>query len=546
MDSLRELEIIIMLLAVVLALTTLARRLWLPYPILLVLGGLILGMLPGMPAIQLNPDVVFLVFLPPILWAAAYFTSLREFRADLRPITLLAVGLVLVTTVTVALLAHAVFPGLSWAGAVALGAIVSPPDAVAATAIARQLRIPRRIVTILEGESLINDATALVLYRTAVGAAVTGSFIMSEALLDFLVAAFGGIVVGLAVGALTRWVLRFTLDSFSEIAITLLAAYLAWVLGEVLHVSAVLACVAGGFYLRRHFSEAVAPITRLQARSVWETVIFILNGIIFVLIGLQLGALREEIVAAGIGALLGKGAVISGAVIAVRLVWVPLAEYLPRRIVPSMGARDPIPASHLFLVAWTGMRGIVSLAAALALPLMTASGAAFPFRTEIIAVTFLVILSTLVLQGLSLAPLIRALTFEDDRTLDREEAFAREHAATVAMKRLDALATEAWPLPDHVDRLRTHYARRARRFAAPTDTDPDCSSEGADAFRRLRHETLTAERLAVIELRNRGAISDEVLHRVEYELDIEALRLGIGEVRPNGSESLPRSRKTYA
>jgi len=538
MESLHELEIIIMLLAVVLALTTLARRLLLPYPILLVLGGLILGLLPGIPTIQLNPDLVFLVFLPPILWAAAYFTSLREFRADLRPITLLAVGLVLVTTATVAILAHAIFPGLSWAGAVTLGAIVSPPDAVAATAIARQLRIPRRIVTILEGESLVNDATALVLYRTAVGAAVTGSFLIGEAFFNFVVAGLGGLVVGIAVGMLTRWVLRYTVDSFSEIAITLLAAYLAWVVGEILHVSAVLACVAGGFYLRRHFSEDVAPITRLQARSVWDTVIFILNGIIFILIGLQLGALRDEIVAAGIGSLLWKGALISAAVIAVRLMWVPVAEYLPRRIAPSIRARDPMPpASHIFLVAWTGMRGIVSLAAALALPLLTTSGAAFPFRAEIIAITFLVILSTLVLQGLSLAPLIRAMTFEEDGTLDREEAFAREQAATGALQRLDTLVDAAWPLPDHVDRLRSHYARRAKRFANPTETDPDCSSEGADAFRRLRHETLTAERRAVIDLRNRGAISDEVLHRVEHELDVEALRLGIGDVRSNGSDS---------
>ena len=531
MDSLQQLEIVILLLVAVLALTTVARTIFIPYPMLLVVGGLVLGMLPGLPLIRLDPNLVFLVFLPPILWAAAYFTSWRDFRANLRPITLLAVGLVLATTAAVALVARAILPGLGWAGAIALGAIVSPPDAVSATAIARRLRLPHRVVTILEGESLVNDATALVLYRAAIAAAVGGTFVLSETLAQFVLAAAVGVLIGVAVGAVSRWALCLTSETYADIGVTLLAPYVAWVLAEMVHTSGVLACVAGGIYLRRHFS-AIAPTTRIQAGAVWNFLVFLLNGVLFILIGLQLGGFRDAIVSHGLGTMIWYGAIISATAIAVRLVWVPVAAYIPRLLSPSLRARDPMPHwSVLFLIGWAGMRGIVSLAAALALPLTTASGAALPFREEIILLTFAVILSTLVLQGLSLAPLIRMLKLTDDGMLEREEAHARGQAATAALKRLEELDGEEWAMADHVERLRTQYAQRARRFAHPTADDPDCSKHGAEAYRRLRHETLSAERRAVIALRDDGIISDEVLHRIEHELDVEALRIGTGDVR---------------
>src|SRR5438445_1873927 len=270
MDDPYQLEIIIALLAVVLALATAARRVVIPYPIFLVLGGLVIGLVPNIPIVRLDPDLVFLVFLPPVLYSAAYFTSLRDFRANLRPITLLAIGLVLATTAVVAAVARFVMPGLSWPAALALGAIVSPPDAVAATAIARRLGIPYRIVTVLEGESLINDAAALVLYRTAVAAAATGAFAFTEAGLQFVLASAGGVVIGLIVGGVACRTLRLTDDSVAETAITLLAPYAAWVLAERSHASAVLACVAGGLYFRQGFSAAAAPATRLQAKAVWD------------------------------------------------------------------------------------------------------------------------------------------------------------------------------------------------------------------------------------------------------------------------------------
>ncbi len=383
-DFLHRFEAVVLLMGAVLVLMAVARRILMPYPIFLVLGGLLLSVVPGVPAVRLGPELVFLIFLPPILWAAAYFTSLRDFQANLRPITLLAVGLVLATTAAVAAVAHAIMPGLGWPAAFVLGAIVSPPDAVAATAVARRLRIPHRVVTILEGESLVNDAAALVLYRAAVAATVTGTFAPRETVWQFVLAAAGGVAVGLAVGFLTRAALRHAEDSLVETAITLLAPYAAWILSERLHASAVLACVAGGVYVRQGFSTLVAPETRIRARAVWELLVFVLNGVIFVLIGLQLRAIRDAGLSVSSATIVIHAAVISAVAIGVRLLWVPLAAVVPRLLSPALRRRDPLPPwPAIFLLAWIGMRGVVSLAAALGLPLTTASGAPFPYRDEI-------------------------------------------------------------------------------------------------------------------------------------------------------------------
>jgi len=534
-ESLYRLEAVVLLLGAVLVLMAVARRILIPYPIFLVLGGLILGFVPGVPPVRLDPEIVFLIFLPPILWAAAYFTSLRDFQANLRPITLLAVGLVLATTAAVAAVAHAIVPGLGWPAAFVLGAIVSPPDAVAATAIARRLRIPHRVVTVLEGESLVNDAAALVLYRAAVAATVTGTFAPGETLWQFVLAAAGGVAVGLTVGFVTREALHHADDSLVETAITLLAPYAAWIVAERVHASAVLACVAGGLYVRRGFSTAVPPATRIRARAVWDLLVFVLNGVIFVLIGLQLRAIRDAGLIERPARLVMYGAVISAVAIGIRLVWVPLATAIPRLVSAALRRRDPFPPwSSVFLLAWTGMRGIVSLAAALALPLTTARGAPFPSRDEIVVLTFEVILATLVLQGLTLSPLIRRLRLGDDTTLELEEAHAREEAARAALARLDDLAQAPDASHEDIDRMHTLYTQRVRR-ASSIDPGADIESARAQAARRrLRHETLSAERRALIALRDQGVISDEVLHRLEQELDIEAMRIGLGDVRLPG------------
>jgi Na+/H+ antiporter len=526
MEGQHQLEAVILLLIGVLLFMAVARRLTIPYPIFLVVGGLALSFVPRVPVVHLDPDLVFLVFLPPVLWAAAYFTSLRDFRFSLRTITLLAVGLVVATTAAVAAVARALVPGMPWSAAFALGAIISPPDAVAATAIARKLNLPHRIVTVLEGESLVNDATALVLYRAAVAAAVTGTFLPGATLASFVVAAVGGVAIGLLVGALSRLALRVTDDSLAAIAITLVAPYAAWVLSERMHVSGVLACVAGGIFLRQRFSTITAPAVRLQARAVWDLLVFILNGVIFVLIGLQVGAIRETGMPGGLIPFLAKGLVISATAVVVRLVWVPLAVVIPRLLSPALRTRDPLPpASWIVIVAWAGMRGIVSLAAALALPL------SFPYRNEIIVFTFVVILSTLVGQGLTLTPLIRLLRVSDDDTLQREETFAREEAARAALAALDTLAAQPWARREHVERMRESYAQRVRH-ASPIAIGTDAvSAQRQAAFRRLRHQALEAERRRLIALRDEGAISDEVLHRLEQELDVEAMRIGLGEER---------------
>lgn len=532
MDSLHQLEIIILLLAVVLALTTIAQKVSIPYPIFLVLGGLALGVVPGLPPVTLHPDLVFLVFLPPILWAAAYFTSLREFRQNLRPISLLAVGLVLATTAGVAAVVHVWLPGIGWAEAIALGAIVSPPDAVSATAIGKRLRIPRRVVTILEGESLVNDATALVLYRAAVGAVVGGSFLLGGTMLNFVFAALAALAIGIGVAWLTRWALCVTEDGYTQIGVTLLAPYIAWVIAESVHASAVLACVAGGITLRQYFSGAVAPATRLQARAVWELLIFILNGVIFILIGLQLGTLRDTLPAGRYGPVLIAGLMVSVTAILVRFLWVPLAALIPRCLSASLRARDPMPSwKGLFLISWTGMRGIVTLAAALALPMTTGSGAPFPFRSEIILISFTVILVTLVLQGLSLPPIIRSLRLEEEDDLEREQRLARNHAATAALARLDEVMTEEWVTMEQVERVRSRYHRRLERLNQTGLDDEQPSDETIETVQRLHHEVLTAERVSLIRLRDDGSISDEVLHELEQELDVAALHQGVGERR---------------
>lgn len=299
--------------------------------------------------------------------------------------------------------------------------------------------------------------------------------------------------------------------------------------------------MVGGLHIRQHFSAIVAPITRIQARAVWDLLVFVLNGIIFILIGLQLGPLRDAIPSSELGLLTIIGLLVSATAILIRLVWVPVAAWVPRFLSPSLLARDPMPPwSNLFILGWTGMRGIVSLAAALALPITTATGTSFPFRAEIILIAFMVILVTLLLQGLSLPFLIRTLGVGEDKNIEHEERQARELAAIAALALLEEAAGEDWPVQDHIEQLRVHYGRRRQCYADVEATNAECTKEVAEAFRRLRHETLTAERLTVINLRNDGVISDEILHRLEHELDVEALRIGIGELRVSSGQ---RSKK---
>ncbi|HKS05650.1 MAG TPA: Na+/H+ antiporter [Gemmatimonadaceae bacterium] len=508
----------------IVALTALGRRLPIPTPILQVIAGLAVGLIPGIAIPELEPDVVFFVFLPPVLWAAAFFTSFREFRDNVRPISMLAVGLVLATTAAVAITAHALLPGIPWAAAVALGAIVSPPDAVAATAIVSRLPVPRRVIVILEGESLVNDASALVVYRTAVAATLTGLLSPSEAVVRFFIDAGLGTVVGLGAGWLVIRTVRWTRDPLAETLLTIAGPYTAWVAAETIHASAVLACVAGGLYVRQHLSTAVAPLSRIQARAVWDLLIFVLNALIFVILGAQFGERVQSVPAGTLGAVVRTGAIIAAVAIAVRMIWVPLGTWLPRALSENMRRRDPMPPPKaVFLVSWTSMRGIVTLASALALPLTLDNGSAFPFRDEIILIAMTVIVMTLVVQGLTLAPIIRSFAFTPEKTHHEEERLARRESLRRGSEALDDLARE-----DGVDQRDVEWLRGELRERMRAHEHHHGDSSGR---RKLRMGMIAAERRMLIRLRNEGAISDDVLRELEQELDLEAIRAGGGDAR---------------
>jgi monovalent cation/hydrogen antiporter len=515
--------VLVGLLGAVAAMLAVAPALRIPYPILLVLGGLALGVIPGMPTIELQPELIFFGVLPPLLYGSAFFTSLRDLRVNVRPIGLLAVGLVVMTTVGVAVVAHALIDGLTWPSAFVLGAIVSPTDPIAATAIARRLGVPRRLVAVVEGESLVNDGTGLVLYRVAVAAVVTGSYSALETGGLFVVAAFGGVAVGLGVGWLVRQIRRRLDNPPAELTISLMTGYFAFIPAEVLGVSAVLAAVSAGVYLGWHTPELTTSQVRLQGLAVWEIVQYTLNALLFVLIGLQLPVVVDALGDIPGVELLGYAALVSLTVIVARFAWVFVVLHAPKRIT----GRTSNWRNAVF-VSWAGMRGAVSLAAALALPLETDAGAEFPGRDLILYLTFAVILVTLVGQGLTLPLVIRLLRLEDDGIEDREDAKARIHAAEAALARLEELVSEDWVRDDTAERVRGAYRFRSDRFRARLDDGDDGAIESrSQDYQRLRRELLEAERQALVELRRSGTISNDVWIRVGRDLDLEDQRLDI-------------------
>jgi monovalent cation/hydrogen antiporter len=520
------------LLVSVAVLNAVANWLQVPYPIVLVIGGLALGLVPGIPELELDPDLVLLIFLPPILYSGAFFADLTALRSDLRTISLLSIGLVLATTAAVGVLAHLVI-GLPVAVSFALGAIVAPTDAVAATSILRRLAVPRRMVNVLEGESLLNDATALVAYKVAVAAAVGGSFSVAEAGLRFLGVAAGGIAIGLAVGWIVAAIRRRTDDPVTEVTISLFTGYAAFLPADELGVSGVLAAVTAGIYLGWRASELASPETRLQSYSVWTMLIFLLNATLFVLIGLQLPVIVDGLRESGIdaGQAIGYAALVCAAVVFVRFAWgfgmTALIRAFDRR--PAQRQRR---ANWRFRVvaSWAGMRGAVSLAAALALPLTTDAGEPFPERSLILFITFAVILFTLVGEGLTLPLAIRALgVHESGDEEEREEVRARLYAAAAALERLGELEEEDWTNPDTIARVRGVYEFRRRRFkvrAGKLD-DEDGIEDRSLSYQRLMHEVYSAQRAALVGVRDRGEASVDVLRRLERELDLEESRLEV-------------------
>ncbi len=514
-------EVVIGLLVVAVALARLGKGIATPTPVIFVIAGLLLGVasrfVPALPSVVLDPDVVFFVFLPPLLASAALDIPFGPFRANLRPIALLAVGLVLATMAAVGFVVHAVAPEIPLAAALALGAIVAPPDPVAATSVARLLGIPNRLVTILEGEGLVNDATALVAYQVAVTAVTTGYFSWSEAGARFVFAGSVGIGSGLVVGWATGLALRSLQDEVLETATALLAPYLAYLLADRLGASGVLAAVTVGFFLQRRTSVPGDASARLVSRSVWQTLIFLINGAVFLLVGLQIG----EIAAAGMPeGTLRAAALVSAVVIWVRLGWMFIVPLLLRFVLPRRGDHGIPSVAGLAVLGWAGMRGVVSLAVALSLPLRTASGEPFPARAELILLAFGVIFATLVLQGLTLRPLVRALGMADPTARRRERIVARRAAVKAARRHIRRMLIEG--------EITRREARQLRRALTPVSTNDVDEHTG---LRMARSEVLEAERRVIHHLVQSGEIGDPTGQELEAALDIQTMGLHLQDER---------------
>lgn len=516
--------------AVVLAVV--AKRLALPFPIVFVVAGTLLAFIPGLPDLRMEPDWIFVTILPPLLFSGGWTTDWVMFRKNLRGILQLAIGLVILTTIVVAVVAQKIVPGLGWAGAFVLGAIVSPPDAVAAIATFERFAVPRRVVAVLEGEGLVNDATALVIYGYAVAAATTGVFSLPRAAGSFVVVALGGLAVGVAIAwaverivrALKRWQLA---DAMIDNLVLLGAPYAAYLSGSALHVSGVLATVTAGIMLSRRSSVIYGPETRLIALNVWTIWIYVLNAFVFLTIGLQLRGLVTS--GTHVLALLPAALAISVLLIVVRLLWIYPGAYLPR-LIPAIRRREPRPPlPWLTVIGWTGMRGIVSLAAAIALPFADAGGQPFPARQAIVFITFVVIFVTLVGQGLSLIPILRWVRAGQDGDGDGER---REIAVRIAglqggLRRIDALRAKEGDADRRMvlERLRGEYVDRIAHLrqhlaGAPAQETPESRFD-----HEVQNDVLHAERRAIMRLRDRGEIPDDIFRRVQYDIDLAESRL---------------------
>ncbi|MGQ0716577.1 MAG: Na+/H+ antiporter [Pseudonocardiales bacterium] len=515
---------LILLVLGALAVTAVSRRFSLPAPLALVVAGLAISAIPGVPDYQLNPDLVLYAILPPLLYSAALDSSTIQIRANIRPIALLAVGLVLFTTACVGLVAWWLVPGLPLPAALALGAVVAPPDAVSAVAIGRRLGLPRRVMTVLAGESLFNDATALTALRVAVAAGVGASFSLWSGLGEFLLVGVGGVALGAVLGRVVHQVRLRLRDARLESALGLVVPFAAYALAEQVHFSGVLAVVVTGLYLGHHAPQA-GYATRLQDQAVWRAADTVLEAFVFALIGLQLPAVVRGV--GDVGPLLIAAAAVLATVIVARAVWVFPATYLPRALFSRVSARNPVPPWQVpAVISWAGMRGVVTLAAAFSIPLFTNSGAPFPGRSEIIFLAFVVTVGTLLLHGLTLPWVIRRLGVEGRESHGDAlaEAEAIHIATEAALARLESASDGA---PQSVTtRLRKAAEHRSHsvweRLGRP---ETELGEAPSVIYRRLRLEMLAAERQTLISLRDAGRINDEVLSRTLHELDLEEAML---------------------
>ena len=502
-----------------------------PYPFIFLIGGIVLAFVPGMPPITLAPDVVFLVFLPPLIFGDAYVTDWRQFKRQIVPITLLATGLVVVTSISVAYVAHWVI-GLPMDVGFVLGAILSPTDTIATDSIAEETGMPQRLLTILGGESLINDATGLVLYKFAVSAVMIGTFSLGSALLQFVYVAAIGITIGILGGLLGHNVTKFLfrkklIDEVITVTITLVTPFIVYLAADHLGASGVLAAATAGMILGQKGGGMYSPDARIVGHSVWNTLFFVFNGALFIILGLQLRTIFAELAIFPASTLAEYALAITGTVIVVRFVWVFIARY--RSWIPQVITREgpPPPARYSFIVAWCGMRGIVSLAAALSIPNEVIAGAPFPARDLILFITFVVILVTLLGQGLSLAWFIRAFKIEETEQPATSGALARVRTSEAAITRLVELessfeSTTQWEV---AGRLRAKYEDQVTHYRLHVEGTLAGDHQEHEMERRLVQEAIGAERSALNAMRHTGEISDQMFRRMQHDIDLAESRL---------------------
>lgn len=527
--------VFLLLLFFIVGLGLLARRLNTPYPIVMVVGGLILSLVPAVPNVSLDPQLVFLVILPPLLYASAWTTSWRDFRYNIVSILLLAIGLVVFTALGVAFAAPRVLSNFDWRLGLALGAVVAPTDAIAATSIARRVGLPNRIVDILEGESLINDATGLLALQFATSIVVYRQLpTLTTGLFTFTWLVFGGVGFGFVVGWIVDRVERYFDDAPIEITLSILVPYAVYLAADAAHASGVLAVVTCGLFLSRRSAHLFSSSVRIEIWSFWQSFTFVLNGLVFVLIGLQLSAIRDSIREYSAWLLLRDGAIFSLLLIALRLVWIypsaHIAYFLRRRILHQK--EKPPETRQIFVIGWTGMRGVVSLAAALALPSVLADGTAFPHRGVIVFLTFCVIVVTLVLQGVTLPPLIRALGLAGGMGRNCEEQDARRIVIESAVAHLEeAKGNDAAEQAEIYDDLIRHYQQRLARLEMEGEGNENHATDHHH-YVEISRGALRVEHNTAIRLRDEGRINDEVLRRIERELDLTESRFAMADESP--------------
>ncbi len=523
----REVEVILGLLAAVALLVPIARRIAVPYPVLLVCGGIALALTPGVPRVEFRPELILFIFLPPLLYVECISYSTQDLRKNLRPIASLVFGLILATSGAVAAVAHALVPGLSWPAAFILGTLIAPTDEVALGEVAERLPLPHRVMAILGGESLVNDAVSLVAYKVAVAAAVSGQLSLWHAGGDFVLLSVGGVAAGLLLGLCIIELRKRVQDPLVANTISFLTPYAAYVVGEAVGVSGVLAVVAVGLLVGHRAPEVFSSRTRIQVEAFWRMIAFMLNGLLFLYTGLELRAMLSHPLAVPLQQGVAYAAAAIGTIIVVRMAWVMVGATVPcgfRRHIGA-GCDTATRMKEALLIGWTGIRGGISLATALAIPLTISGGQPFPERRLIIFITFCVIVVTIILQGLTVGWLARTLALKGEEGPREEEWTARLEAANAALDMIAGYEPRDGLAPEQIQHMRGHYLERVDRLEHRLRGEKlPRGSTRSEAYREFRRDLVAAERQAILALRDEGKISDATLRRIQHDLDLEELQ----------------------